>query len=164
VEASLVKYSRTLSETPDGKEIAKVVSDKADILSTIDGASIYDGNSYVIRYPEFYSSYDDPTPRDYLADLKAAREAGDSKLFSDLKLLSYGSNYLYIFEKDYYSPFFSANFSVTKEIGDLASISFYANNFLVNRAQLWSTRTKTYVSAASYVPKFYYGLTLRLKF
>ncbi|MBQ9583571.1 MAG: TonB-dependent receptor [Bacteroidales bacterium] len=164
VEASLLKYSRTLSETPDGQEIAKVVSDKSDILSTVDGASIYDGNTYVIRYPEYYSTYDDPTQRDFLADLIAAREAGNDKLFSDLKLLTYGSNYLYIFEKDYYSPFLSANFSVTKEIGDLASISFYANNFFVNRAQIWSTKTQNYVSAASYVPKFYYGLTLRLTF
>jgi hypothetical protein len=65
---------------------------------------------------------------------------------------------------DYYSPYFSANFSVTKEIGDLASISFYANNFFNNRAQVWSSKTRSYNSVTGYIPKYYYGLTLRLKF
>ena len=163
LESSLLKYSRTLSETPDGTEIAKVISDPSDILS-VTGESIYAGDNYVARYPEYYCSYDDPTLRDYLADLKAARDAGNMNLFNDLWQLSYKSSYLYVFQKDYISPYFSANFSVTKEIGDLASISFYANNFFVNRAQIWSTKSRTYMSAASYIPRFYYGLTLRLKF
>ena len=163
LESSLQKYSRTLSETTDGKELAQVISNLSDALSTT-GESIYAGDNYVVRYPEQYCSYDDPTPRDYLADLKAAKAAGDMNLYNDLLQLSYKSSYLYVFQKDYLSPYFSANFSITKEIGDLASISFYANNFFVNRSQLWSTKTRTYLSAANYIPKFYYGLTLRLKF
>lgn len=163
LESSLVKYSRTLSETPDGKELAQVISNLSDALSTT-GESIYAGDNYVVRYPEQYCSYDDPTPRDYLSDLRAAKAAGDMDLYNDLVQLAYKFNYMYVFQKDYISPFFSANFSVTKEIGDLASISFYANNFFVNRAQLWSTKTRTYSSAANYIPKFYYGLTLRIKF
>ena len=163
LESSLLKYSRTLSETTDGKELARVISNLSDALSTT-GESIYAGDNYVVRYPEQYCTYDDPTPRDYLTDLKAAKAAGDMSLYNDLLQLSYKSNYLYVFQKDYLSPYFSANFSITKEIGDLASISFYANNFFVNRSQLWSTKTRTYLSAANYIPKFYYGLTLRLKF
>ena len=163
LESSLLKYSRTLSETTDGKELARVISNLSDALSTT-GESIYAGDNYVVRYPEQYCSYDDLTPRDYLTDLKAAKAAGDMSLYNDLLQLSYKSSYLYVFQKDYLSPYFSANFSITKEIGDLASISFYANNFFVNRSQLWSTKTRTYLSAANYIPKFYYGLTLRLKF
>ena len=163
LESSLLKYSRTLSETPDGKELAQVISNLSDALSTT-GESIYAGDNYVVRYPEQYCSYDDPTPRDYLTDLQAAKASGDMDLYNDLLQLSYKSSYLYVFQKDYLSPYFSANFSITKEIGDLASISFYANNFFVNRAQLWSSKTRTYLSAANYIPKFYYGLTLRLKF
>ena len=163
LESSLLKYSRTLSETPDGKELAQVISNLSDALSTT-GESIYAGDNYVVRYPEQYCSYDDPTPRDYLTDLKAAKASGDMDLYNDLLQLSYKSSYLYVFQKDYLSPYFSANFSITKEIGDLASISFYANNFFVNRSQLWSSKTRTYLSAANYIPKFYYGLTLRLKF
>ena len=163
VESSLLKYSRTLSETADGKELAKTISNLSDVLS-VTGESIYAGENYVVRYPEQYCSYDDPTPRDYLADLQAAKAAGDLNLYNDLLQLTYKSSYLYVFQKDYYSPYFSANFSVTKEIGDLASISFYANNFFVNRAQIWSSKTQTYSSVTNYIPKFYYGLTLRLKF
>ncbi len=163
LESSLLKYSRTLSETTDGKELARVISNLSDALSTT-GESIYAGDNYVVRYPEQYCSYDDLTPRDYLTDLKAAKAAGDMSFYNDLLQLSYKSSYLYVFQKDYLSPYFSANFSITKEIGDLASISFYANNFFVNRAQLWSSKTRTYLSAANYIPKFYYGLTLRLKF
>ncbi len=163
LESSLLKYSRTLSETPDGKELAQVISNLSDALSTT-GESIYAGDNYVVRYPEQYCSYDDPTPRDYLTDLQAAKASGDMDLYNDLLQLSYKSSYLYVFQKDYLSPYFSANFSITKEIGDLASISFYANNFFVNRSQLWSSKTRTYLSAANYIPKFYYGLTLRLKF
>ena len=163
LESSLLKYSRALSETPDGKELAKVISNLSDALSTT-GESIYAGDNYVVRYPEQYCSYDDPTPRDYLTDLQAAKASGDMDLYNDLLQLSYKSSYLYVFQKDYLSPYFSANFSITKEIGDLASISFYANNFFVNRSQLWSSKTRTYLSAANYIPKFYYGLTLRLKF
>ena len=46
----------------------------------------------------------------------------------------------------------------------VASISFYANNFLNNMGQVFSTKTETYSSVTSYIPSFYYGLTLRLKF
>lgn len=163
LESTLLRYSRTLSETLGGEELAFAISDRADILSTT-GESIYAGDNFVVRYPQYYCTYDDPTPRDYLADLKAAREAGDQKLFNDLWQLSYRTTVLYTFAKDYISPYFSANFSVTKEIGDFASISFYANNFFNNKAQIYSTKSRTYLSSASYIPKFYYGLTLRVKF
>ena len=56
------------------------------------------------------------------------------------------------------------NFSVTKEIGDLASISFYANNFFNNFSKIRSSRTEDYVQGSVYITNFYYGLTLRLKF
>ena len=57
-----------------------------------------------------------------------------------------------------------ANFSITKELGDIASLSFYANNFFNNMGQVFSTKTGNYSSVSSYIPSFYYGLTLRLKF
>ena len=163
LEASLVRYSRALSETLEGEELAKVISNTSDILSTT-GESIYDGDHFVVVYPRYYSSHDDPTPRDYLADLQAARAEGNEKLSTDLSYLAYKTSYMYTFVPDYYSPYFSANFSVTKEIGDLASISFYANNFFNNRAQVWSSKTRSFNSVTGYIPKYYYGLTLRLKF
>ena len=53
---------------------------------------------------------------------------------------------------------------MTKEIGDLASISFYANNCFNNMGQVYSTKTKTWGSVTSYIPRFHYGLTVRLNF
>ena len=88
----------------------------------------------------------------------------DPKLYGDLSNLCHRTVYDYYFAKDYISPYFSANFSVTKEIGDIASISFYANNFFRNLGQVYSTQTKQYSSLSSYVPAFYYGMTVRLKF
>ena len=164
LEASLLKYSRSLSETADGKEIARTISNTSDILSTT-GESIYAGDNYVVVYPQYYSTPDSPDVlRDYLADLQAAKAAGNNALVTDLASLAYKSSYVYVFAQDYYSPYFSANFSVTKEIGDLASISFYANNFFNNRGQIWSTKYRLNYPVSNYIPNFYYGITLRLKF
>ncbi len=159
LEASLLKYSRALSEDADGAELSNVISNLNDVLSTT-GESIYSGRNYVVRYPEYYTTYDDPTPRNFLEDLQTASGA----LKMDLVQLTSKSAYLYSFCKDFISPYFSANFSVTKEIGDRASVSFYANNFFNNRAQIWSSKTASYLSTSQYIPKFYYGLTLRIKF
>lgn len=163
LESCLLRYSRSLSEREDGSELAQVISNKSDILS-LTGESIYAGDNYVVRFPEYYTTFDDPTPRNYLADLRAARAAGNDKLFNDLWQLAYRNEYVYTFGKDWISPYFSANFSVTKEIGDIASISFYANNFFNNTSQVYSTKTRSWMSSSSYIPSFYYGLTVRLKF
>ncbi|MGM9735248.1 MAG: TonB-dependent receptor domain-containing protein [Candidatus Cryptobacteroides sp.] len=163
VEAGLLNYSRTLSEYADGQARSFVISDKNDILSITD-ENIYDGDNFTVSFPDTYISFDDPdNPRDYLSDLKWARE-NDKELYNDLSKLAVSSGYVYYFAKNYISPYFSANISVTKEIGDLASISFYANNFFNNRGQVYSTRTGNWMSVSGYIPSFFYGLTLRLIF
>ena len=162
LESSLLNYSRSLSYRPDGKR-SYVLEDRADYLGYKEAASIYDGESYAVLFPDYYVSWDDPTPHPFLEKLKWAK-ANDPDLYTDLSRLVVTSNYLYIFSKDYISPYFSANFSVTKEIGDLASVSFYANNFFNNMGLVWSTKTKTYSSLSRYIPSFYYGLTVRFKF
>ena len=163
LESSLLNYSRALSERADGSPRCYVLSDNTDILSLTD-ASVYDGECYTVLFPDTYFSFDDNTQRDFLKDLKWAKE-NDPEMYADLtKLIVAGTTYNYTFLEDYISPYFSANFSITKEIGDLASISFYANNFFNNMGQVYSSKTKNYSSVSSYIPRFYYGLTLRLKF
>ena len=136
----------------------------ADILSVTDG-SIYDGNGYSVVYPEYYTTYDDPTTlRNFYEDLQQARRTGNTQRYSDLARLAYSTSLDYYYNKDLLTPYFSMNFSVTKEIGDIASVSFYANNFFNNFSRIRSTRTGDYVSATDYITNFYYGLTLRLKF
>ena len=163
LESSLLNYSRSLSYKPDGKR-AYVLADRSDILGYDESAALYDGESYAVLFPDYYVTWDDATPRPFLEKLRWAK-ANDPDLFADLSRLVVTSNYLYIFSKDYLTPYFSANFSVTKEIGDLASISFYANNFFNNMGQVWSTKTKTYTPLSPrFIPSFYYGLTVRFKF
>lgn len=163
LESSLLRYSRSISDR-DGKERAYVIADRGKILEYNPSASIYDGNCYAVIFPDYYESLDQPGVQvPYLEKLRWAKE-NDSSLYSDLSRLAFTTNYLYIFNEDRISPYFCANFSVTKEIGDLASISFYANNFFNNMGQVYSTKTETYSSVTSYIPAFYYGLTLRLKF
>ena len=162
VEATLLRYARLLSEQSAGIR-SRILSDTNDILSVTDG-SVYDGNCYAVVYPEYYMTYDDPdTKRDYYADLLWARD-NDAQMYSDLSKLAYVNNLDYYYNKEYLTPYFSMNFSVTKEIGDLASISFYANNFFNNFSKIRSSRTEDYVQGSVYITNFYYGLTLRLKF
>ena len=165
LEASLYRYSRYLSENLDGSARSKVISDKGDLFSFVDGASVYDGPCYSVTWPEYYSSYDDPTLKPFAEAFLAAKRNGDTALYTDLsKLVVTSTTYNYMYLADNISPYFSANVSVTKEIGDIASISFYANNFFNNNALVYSTKTGNWSSVDSYIPKFYYGLTLRLKF
>lgn len=163
LEAGLIKYSRYLSEGADGKARTYVISNKDDVLS-FTGEDIYQGNSYTVTFPETYSTIDDPTTRrDYLEDLKWARE-NNRAMYSDLQKLAISSAYLYYFNEDYISPYFTANISVTKEIGDFASVSFYANNFFNNLGQVHSSKTGSSYPIGNYIPSFFYGLSLRLKF
>ena len=163
LESCLMNYARSLSERLDGTRRCYVLSDRQDMLSLTE-ASVYDGECYTVFFPDTFCSYDDPTPRPFLETFRQARGT-DAALYADLsKLVVAGTTYSYTFLKDWISPYFSANFSVTKEIGDLASISFYANNFFNNMAQVHSTKTGNWTSVSSYIPRFHYGLTVRLKF
>lgn len=147
-EASLVKMSRNLSEY-NGKAYAFNISD--DGKKTPLGGDIYDGNSYTGIYPLEYIDLDGqrhPFTAEQIAD----------PAFSDLILQS---NNAYQYKQDGYDPYFAANLSVTKEIGDHVSLSFYANNFTNSRRAISAYATGVKVILT---PQFYYGLTLRVKF
>jgi len=146
LEASLVKRSQNLSEY-DGREYAFNVDEDRNPT----GGSIYDGNSYTAIWPVAYLDLDGN--RHPFTDAQKNDPA-----FSSLLLRSGNA---YSFNGDGYDPYFSANLSITKEIGDHVSISFYANNFTNSRPFVAS-----YASGVKVVftPDFYYGLTVRLKF
>lgn len=161
VEGTLLRYSRNLSET-DGGTRTYAIDEDSSFLPGSD-PSFMDRRVKAVTYPEYYSSYWDSTPRPFLKDFLWARD-NDRELYNNLCTLVSKTSFTYNYQKDYISPYFSANFSVTKEIGDIASISFYANNFFRNLGQVYSTKTQQYSSVSGYIPAFYYGLTLRLKF
>lgn len=162
LEATLLRYQRYLSERKDGKDRSHVIVNPNDMIPDFN-SSIYDGDKFPILYPDYYVSFDDPTPRDFYEDFVWAKD-NDPQLFSDLSQFVVRSSHSYYFNKDYISPYFSANLSITKEIGNTASISLYANNFFRNVGQVYSTRTDTYSSISRYIPAFFYGVSLRFKF
>ena len=171
LQATLLRYNRYLSEKADGSLRSHAISSNNDILSVIEGASIYDGKSVAVTYPEYYvSAADMNTRRNYIEDLRWAKE-NNAQMYTDLMKLAYTTNYNWYYNKDFISPYFSANISVTKEIGNVASVSFYANNFFNHMGKVKSSKSGTYYavtgapfSNSAYSPGFFYGLSLRLKF
>ena len=175
-----MRYTRNLSERADGSDRSHALSDRNDILSML-GQSIYDEDKFAVTFPDFVVSLDEiqanpglvnqiiSNPEKYqdyayLPKLKEAKKKGNSQVYSDLSRLAETSDFIWHYGKNHISPFFSANISVTKEIGDIASLSFYANNFFNNMSQVKSSQSGTYSSVDLYIPTFYYGLSLRLKF
>ena len=162
LEAGLCRYRQALSEADETRSWA--VDDKTSFEPT-DG-NIYDSNRYTITYPQWYVSVSDPsTPVNFKERFLWAK-TNDPQLYQTLQWLVIRSNYGYTMNASRISPFFSANFSVTKEVGKVASLSFYANNFVHNMGTVTSSQNGNELSlfGSSYIPEFYYGLTLRLKF
>lgn len=151
VEMSLMKRMQNLSEH-NGREYAFNVVSEEDRSPA--GGSIYNGNSYTAVRPVAYMDLDGNIHP--FTDAEAA----DSR-FSGLIRTSGNA---YTFKRDGYDPFVFTNINITKEIGDHVSVSFFANNF--TSAKRYMTSHATGISAiveAFSPPKFYYGITCRLK-
>lgn len=147
LEMSLLNRFRNIS-MHNGEEMAyKVTQDSNNPVK----GSIYDGESFTavkpVKYMDIYGNIKDFTP----ANAKNAE-------FANLIIKSGNA---YTFLQDGYGPYFSANLSVTKEIGKHVSLSFFANNF--TNSQMYVTSKATGVKVI-FTPAFYYGLTCRLKF
>lgn len=147
LEMSFLSRFRNLSRY-QGKEYAYNVN--ADGVESI-GGSIYDSNNYTAIRPVKYMD-ENGDVHDF-----TDKEASDPA-FANLIIKSGNA---YTFSQDGYGAYLSANLSVTKEIGDHVSLSFFANNFTNSR--MYVTSKATGVSAI-FTPAFYYGLTCRLKF
>ena len=147
LEMSLLRRSRNISQY-NGADYAYTVNE-SDNKAT--GGNIYDGNSYTAIRPVSYMDLDGNVHP--FTDAEAADPA-----FSNLILVSPNA---YIFAQDGYGAYMSANLSITKEIGDHVSLSFFANNFTNSRPYVKSMATGM---GTIFTPAFYYGLTCRLKF
>ena len=147
LEATVLRRSRNLSQY-NGADYAFTVSE-TDNNPT--GGNIYDGNSYTAIYPVSYMDLDGN-----VHPFTAAQAADPD--FANLILKS---DNIYTFAQDGYGMYMSANLSITKEIGDHVSLSFFANNFTNSRPYVKSMATGV---GAIFTPAFYYGLTCRLKF
>ena len=147
LEMSILRRSRNLS-LYNGKDYAFTVTETG---KTPTGGDIYAGNSYTAIYPVSYMDLDGNIHP--FTEVEAADPA-----FANLILKSSNA---YTFALDGYGPYMSANLSITKEIGDHVSLSFFANNFTNSRPYVKSMATGV---GAIFTPAFYYGLTCRLKF
>ena len=162
LECSFYDYRRSLSEFDNGTR-GIVLADRNDYT----GAP-YDGsgeNQYVAIYPEYYSTWEHPEELIPFAEAFTKAKTDDPTLYNDLSKLVVKSNYAYVMNANRISSYYSANLSVTKEIGDHVSVSFYANNFFNNMRTVHSSQTglDTSLFSSAYIPSFYYGLSLRLK-
>ncbi len=147
LEMSLLRRSRNISQY-NGADYAYTINE-SDNKAT--GGNIYDGNSYTAIRPVSYMDLDGNVHP--FTDAEAADPA-----FANLILKSANA---YTFARDGYGAYMSANLSITKEIGDHVSLSFFANNFTNSRPYVKSMATGV---GAIFTPAFYYGLTCRLKF
>ena len=162
LESTLYSYRRPLSELSTGFR-----------GYMIDGSDNYTGTPYdgtttdqhMVIYPEYYSTWEQPDQLIPFAEKFLWAKDNDPTLYSDLAKLVVRSNYPYTMNPNRLSAYYSANLSVTKEIGDHVSVSFYANNFFRNMKKVHSSQTNldTSLFNSSYIPSFYYGLSLQLK-
>lgn len=164
IESTLYSYSQSLSEL-GGVQRGFVLDDREDYLPSAMKDDIYSGDQYVGLYPDYYVSFDDMETKIPFKETFLWAEENDPELYNNLARLVIKSNYNYIFNPNYVSAYYSANINITKEIGNNASLSFHAKNFLNNMALVKDSRSeyeRTLYNSGR-IPSFYYGLTLRLK-
>ena len=87
----------------------------------------------------------------------------DQNLKTRLGMLRKATDASYYFNKQGYKPFFMANIRVTKEIGKLASLSFYANNF-TNSTPIMKNSARPNAIGTRVNSKIYFGAELKLTF
>lgn len=166
IEASLYNYRQNLSEY-EGKQYAFVIDNKDDYFPSETKHDIYAGDQYIGVYPLYYVSYDDMDTKIPFAESFRDAKENNPSLYQELaKMVIRTANYNNMFNKQTISPYFTANFSVTKEIGQYASLTFHAKNFLNTFSKVHSSQTGYDISLygnSNYVPQYYYGLSLKLK-
>ena len=164
LETSLYNYEQNLSEYADGRARGYLLEAAGDFHGTKQGG-IYNKDSYVAVYPEYYTEWDNPEEKiPFLDKFLWARE-NDRELYQDLCKLVVKSNTTYFFNENRISAYYAANFNVTKELGKWASITIYARNFLYQMGKVKSSQTglESSLFDSNFIPKFYYGMSVRIK-
>ena len=158
LEATMLNYRRNLSSN----RTTIALNEAGDVTGT---KYVGQTDHYVAVYHKYYSTWDNPSERIPYAEALLAAKDNNPTLYRQLCDLIVRSNTAYYFNPQNISAYYSANFSVTKEIGRWVSLSFYANNFFNNLASVRNKQTglKTSLFDSGYIPKFYYGASVRVK-
>ena len=147
LEGSLFSQSQNLTYF-NGKEWAFLIDENGNKINK----SVYNQKEYYSGvWPVAYKGLDG------VVHNFTESEAMDPKF---APMLGRDGN-VYTYARDGSGAYFMANLNFTKEIGDLISVSFYANNFTKSNPYIksWATGVKTAKNIS-----FSYGATLRIKF
>ena len=147
LEGTLYARSQNLTYY-NGKEWAYLVDESGNRVNK----SVYDQKEYFSGiWPVAYMGFDQ------VVKPFTQTEANDPRF----AYLIGRSNTIYTFMQDGNGAYFMSNISLTKEIGDLASLSFYVNNFTKSNPYIksWATGVESVRNIG-----FAYGATLRFKF
>ncbi|MDR3132699.1 MAG: TonB-dependent receptor [Prevotellaceae bacterium] len=171
LETTLYNFTQNLSEYSQG-ERGFAVDNRSDDTPAADPAR-YNTGRYVAVYPLYYTSWDDMETKIPFAEkfiwAKANRKQDPvaESLYNALSSLIEYTNTNYYFNADRLSAYYSINLSVTKELGDLASLMFSATNFTNNAQPVTSSasgaQTSIYNHGRRLIPQFYYSLSLKIK-
>ena len=146
IEGMLYSRSQNLSEV-NGKTLAYAIDENGKPT----GADIYAGNSTTALRPYYYMD----------ARGNIYQFTDESAANPELSRLIRTTNTEFSYNQGGYNSYFLGNLSITKEIGNIASISFYANNFTNMRKTVADRATKVNEIRGG---RLYYGLSLRLTF
>ncbi|WP_421919429.1 TonB-dependent receptor [Marinifilum sp.] len=161
IESSLYNYSRKLSEYGRGNR-GFILEDRANYFG--DDTNIYERNEYVGIYPLYYTTWEDMDTKSPFEERFAWARENDPALYAELSKLVVKTDYENFFKSNKISAYYSANIKVTKEVGDIGSVSFFARNFTRNMGTVRSTRAEGNRSLyGSYLPDFHYGVSMRIK-
>jgi hypothetical protein len=165
IEGSLYHNTQRLSEYGNAQRSFTMDSREDYFPSESQAENVYNRDSYVGLYPLYYVSLDDMETKIPFAETFMRARDNDRALYNELSKLVVKSNTDYFFNAAKLSGFYSANISLTKELGNFASISFNAVNFTNNMQLINSSdnNIKSTLYESRYIPYFYYGLSLRIK-
>ena len=163
-EGTFLNTRQNLSERK-GADRSFVTGDANDFLPVEGAGSIYDGEHKVVTYPDYYVTRDAmDTPIPFREKYLWAAEH-DQKLYNELSQLVVLGNYPYMYKEQRYSPYFSANLNVTKEIGKYLTLSFFANNFFYSMQKVKANHRNLYETLfdSGRISPFNYGLSIKIK-
>ena len=164
LETSLYTYGQNLSEYADGR-LRGYLLEAAGDFHGIQQGGIYNRDSYVAVYPEYYTAWGNPEEKIPFLDKFVWARENDRELYQDLCKLVVKSNTTYFFNENRITAYYAANFNVTKELGKWASVTLYARNFFYQMGKVKSSQTglESSLFDSGYIPKFYYGMSVRIK-
>lgn len=162
VEGSIYNYKQALNEFNDGAR-GFVLEEAGDYYGS--DTDIYNRGKYVAVYPLYYTTWEAPDVKIPFAERFLWARQHDRVLYNELAKMVIKTNTAYYFNPARISSSFAANINLTKEIGDYATVTFFAKNFFHHTGKIKNSQTglESSLFNSSAIPKFYYGLSLKLK-